>query len=80
MTALRPYWVAKIDPTNWEVVAEYPYRGYRGDWIVIDSKSEYLYVPAAGSSNVTKINNATGEIEWSTPTGTGPLWRHAECR
>jgi hypothetical protein len=71
-TALRPFWVAKIDPANWEVVAEYPYRGYRGDWIVIDSKSEYLYVPAAGSSNVTKINNATGEIEWSTPTGVGP--------
>lgn len=71
-TALRPFWVAKIDPENWEVVAEYPYRGYRGDWIVIDSASEYLYVPAAGSSNVTKINNATGEIEWSTPTGVGP--------
>jgi len=71
-TALRPYWVAKIDPENWEVVAEYPYRGYRGDWIIIDSKSEYLYVPAAGSSNVTKVNIATGAIEWSTPTGTGP--------
>jgi DNA-binding beta-propeller fold protein YncE len=71
-TVLRPYWVAKIDPENWEVVAEYPYRGYRGDWIIIDSKSEYLYVPAAGSSNVTKININTGEIPWSTPTGTGP--------
>ena len=72
MTALRPYWVTKIDPENWEVVAEYPYRGYRGDWIVIDSKSEYFYVPAAGSANVTKVNIATGDIEWSTPTGTGP--------
>ena len=72
MTALRPYWVTKIDPENWEVVAEYPYRGYRGDWIVIDSKSEYLYVPAAGSSNVTKVNIGTGAIEWSTATGTGP--------
>ena len=72
MTVLRPYWVAKIDPENWEVVAEYPYRGYRGDWIIIDSKSEYLYVPAAGSSNVTKVNINTGAIEWSTPTGTGP--------
>ncbi len=67
MTALRPYWVTKIDPENWEVVAEYPYRGYRGDWIVIDSKSEYFYVPAAGSANVTKVNIATGDIEWSTP-------------
>lgn len=72
LTALRPYWVAKIDPTNWEVVAEYPYRGYRGDWITIDSKSEYLYIPAAGSSNLTKINNKTGAIEWSKPTGIGP--------
>lgn len=72
MTAALPYWVAKIDPSNWEVVAEYPYRGYRGDWVIIDSNSDYLYVPAAGSANVTKINNATGAIEWSTPTGTGP--------
>ena len=72
MTALRPYWVTKIDPENWEVVAEYPYRGYRGDWIIIDSNSEYLYVPAAGSSNVTKVNIGTGAIEWSTATGTGP--------
>jgi len=72
MTMLRPFWVAKIDPETWEVVAEYPYRGYRGDWIIIDSKSEYLYVPAAGSSNVTKVNIATGAIEWSAATGTGP--------
>ena len=72
MTLLRPYWVVKIDPENWEVVAEYPYRGYRGDWITIDSKSEYFYVPAAGSANVTKVNIATGAIEWSTPTGVGP--------
>ncbi len=72
MTVLRPYWVAKIDPENWEVVAEYPYSGFRGDWIVIDSNSEYLYVPAAGSSNVTKVNIATGAVEWSAATGTGP--------
>jgi len=72
MTALRPYWVTKIDPETWEVVGEYPYRGYRGDWIIIDSNSEYFYVPAAGSSNVTKVNNLTGAIEWSTATGTGP--------
>lgn len=72
MTALRPYWVTKIDPENWEVVAEYPYSGYRGDWVIIDSRSEYLYVPAAGSSNVTKVNIGSGAIEWSTATGTGP--------
>ena len=72
LTVLRPYWVTKIDPTNWEVVAEYPYSGYRGDWIIIDSKSENIYIPASGSSNVTKINTGTGAIEWSTATGTGP--------
>jgi len=72
LTVLRPYWVTKIDPTNWEVVAEYPYSGYRGDWIVIDSKSENIYIPASGSSNVTKINTGTGAIEWSAATGTGP--------
>lgn len=71
-TALRPYWVAKIDPENWEVVDEYPYRGYRGDWVSIDSNSEYMYIPAAGSSNVTKVNIETGEIPWSTSTGIGP--------
>ena len=72
ITVLRPFWVAKIDPVNWEVVAEYPYTGYRGDWIIIDSKSEYMYVPAAVSNNVTKVNLATGAIEWATSTGIGP--------
>jgi len=72
LAALRPYWVAKIDPDTWEVVGEFPYSGYRGDWIVIDSKGENLYVPAAGSSNVSKINTLTGAVEWSAATGTGP--------
>lgn len=72
MTALRPYWVAKLDPTTWEVVAEYPYTGYRGDWVIIDSNSEYMYIPAAVSNNVTKVNLATGAIEWATSTGIGP--------
>ena len=72
LTASLPYWVTKLDPETWEVVAEYPFRGVRGDWVIIDSASDYLYVPAAGSANVTKINNSTGAIEWSTPTGIGP--------
>lgn len=72
VTALRPYWVAKLDPTTWEVVAEYPYTGYRGDWVIIDSNSEYMYIPAAVSNNVTKVNLATGAIEWATSTGIGP--------
>jgi len=71
-TVRRPYWVSKIDPESWEVVAEYPYPGYRGDWIIIDSNSEYMYVPAALSTNVSKINMATGAIEWFAATGVGP--------
>ncbi len=72
LTILRPFWIAKIDPEDWEVVKEYPYPGYRGDWIVIDSKREFMYVPAAGTSNLTKINMQTGEIAWVAATGTGP--------
>jgi DNA-binding beta-propeller fold protein YncE len=70
--AWRPFWVAKIDPETWEVVAEYPYRGYRGDWIVIDNSGENIFVPAAGSANVTKVNTTNGAIEWSAAVGMGP--------
>tara|TARA_B110000483_G_scaffold77522_2_gene96556 strand:+ start:34256 stop:35998 length:1743 start_codon:yes stop_codon:yes gene_type:complete len=70
-TALRPYWVSKLDPETWEVVDEYPHRGYRGDWITIDATSEHIYVPTA-SSSVNKINTETGEVVWSAPTGVGP--------
>lgn len=72
LTVLRPHWVAKLDPVTWEVVDEYPYRGYRGDWVTIDSNSEYMYVPSAGSSNVTKVDLSNGDIVWSKPSGTGP--------
>jgi len=72
VTAMRPYWVTKLNPETWEVVAEYPYTGYRGDWVIIDSRSEYMYVPAAVSNNVTKVNLGTGAIEWATSTGIGP--------
>jgi DNA-binding beta-propeller fold protein YncE len=43
-----------------------------GDWIIIDSNSEYIYVPAAVSNNVTKVNLLTGPHEWTTSTGIGP--------
>ena len=72
LTALRPFWIAKLDPRTWEVVKEYPYPGYRGDWITFDAKREYMYVPAGASSNVSKINIETGEIVWTVPTGIGP--------
>ena len=71
-TMMRPFWVTKLDPETWEVVAEYPYTGYRGDWIIIDSNSESMYVPAAVSNNVTKVNLLTGAIEWAASTGIGP--------
>lgn len=70
-TALRPYWVAKLDPETWEVLEEYPHQGYRGDWITIDNAGENIYVPTA-SSSVNKIDTETGEILWSAPTGVGP--------
>ena len=72
VTVLRPYWVARIDPDNWEVVREYPHPGYRANWIVIDSAGEYMYIPSGGTSNISKINLDTGEIAWVSGTGTGP--------
>ena len=72
LTTMKPFWVAKIDPETWEVVQEYPYPGFRGDWIVIDSKKEFMYVTAAGSSNVSKVNLETGEIAWAAGSGISP--------
>ena len=72
VTALRPFWVAQIDPDTWEVVGEYPYPGYRGDWILIDDASEFIYVPGGGSHSLSKIELATGNIAWHRSTGIGP--------
>ena len=69
---MRPFWVAKVDPRNWEVVQEYPYPGFRANWIVIDSAQEFMYVPVGANSYLNKINLGTGEIAWTTPTGIGP--------
>ena len=69
---IRPFWVAKVDPETWEVVQEYPYPGFRANWIVIDSAQENMYVAVGANSFVSKINLETGEIVWTTPTGTGP--------
>lgn len=72
LTTIRPFWVARLDPDTWEVVREYPYPGYRGDWISFDARREHMYVTAGASANVTKINLESGAIVWTTPTGTGP--------
>ncbi len=69
---MRPFWVAKVDPESWEVVREYPYPGFRANWIVVDANQEFMYVPVGANSYLNKINLETGEIAWTTPTGIGP--------
>ena len=71
LVAMRPFWIAKIDPDTWEVVREYPIPGYRPNWAVIDSAKENIYV-IASSSVASKINLATGAVEWTNGTGIGP--------
>ena len=70
-TALRPFWIAKIDPETWEVLREYPIPGYRPNWLVVDSAKENMYV-INSLSNAAKINIETGEIIWTNGTGIGP--------
>ncbi len=72
LTTMKPFWVAKIDPDKWQVVQEYPYAGFRGDWIVIDAQKEFMYVTAAGTSNVNKIHLESGEIRWTSAAGISP--------
>jgi DNA-binding beta-propeller fold protein YncE/cytochrome c553 len=72
LTTMKPFWVAKLDPVTWEVVQEYPYPGFRGDWIVIDAKKEFMYVTAGGTSNISKINLETGDVVWAAATGISP--------
>jgi DNA-binding beta-propeller fold protein YncE/cytochrome c553 len=72
ITTMKPFWVAKIDPDTWEVVQEYPYPGFRGDWIVIDAAKEFMYITAGGNSMLSKINLETGEIVWNSGTGISP--------
>lgn len=71
LVAMRPFWIAKIDPDTWEVVREYPIPGYRPNWAVIDSAKENIYV-IASSSVASKINLETGAVEWTNGTGIGP--------
>ena len=70
-TALRPFWIAKIDPDTWEVLREYPIPGYRPNWLVVDSAKENMYV-INSLSNAAKINIETGEVVWTNGTGIGP--------
>ena len=71
LMAMRPFWIAKIDPDTWTVLKEYPLPGYRPNWIVIDFAKEYMYV-VNSLSNASKIDIETGEIIWTNGTGIGP--------
>jgi len=71
LLAMRPFWVAKINPQTWEVEQEYPLPGYRPNWLVVDSAKEYMYV-VNSMSNAAKIDIATGEVVWTNGTGIGP--------
>ncbi|MFL2547236.1 MAG: hypothetical protein ACJ0SL_07730 [Candidatus Rariloculaceae bacterium] len=71
LTAMRPFWIAKIDPETWEVIAEFPIPGYRPNWAVVDNAKEYIY-PIMGNSVASKVDLNTGEIIWTNGTGIGP--------
>jgi hypothetical protein len=71
LLAMRPYWIAKINPDTWEVEAEFPVPGYRPNWVVVDSAKEYLYVINT-MSNAAKMDVETGEVIWTNGTGIGP--------
>ena len=72
ITTMKPFWVAKLDPDTWEIVQEYPYPGFRGDWVVIDAKKKFMYVTAGGTSNVSKIDLKSGDVVWAAGAGISP--------
>jgi DNA-binding beta-propeller fold protein YncE len=71
LMAMRPFWIARINPETWEVEQEYPIPGYRPNWLIVDSAKENMYVINT-LSNASKINIETGAIEWTNGTGIGP--------
>ena len=71
LMAMRPYWIAKINPDTWEVEAEFPIPGYRPNWALVDSSRENIYVINT-MSNVAKMDIDTGEVVWTNGTGIGP--------
>ena len=71
LMAMRPFWVAKINATTWEVELEFPVPGYRPNWALIDNANEYIYT-ITSTSNISKIDLNTGEVQWTNGTGIGP--------
>jgi DNA-binding beta-propeller fold protein YncE len=67
-----PFWVAKVDPKDWSVVAEYPYPGLRSNWIQFDANGSHMFVNGSADDSLSKIDIATGEMVWRAFTGAGP--------
>ena len=68
----KPFWVAKVRLSDWTVVQEYPYPGYRSDWLQFSPDGKFFYVNGSGDDKVIKISVETGEVVWSQATGPGP--------
>lgn len=66
------FWIAKIDPETWTVVREYPYPGWRSDWIQFSADGKSMYVDGYLDDTVSKIDLETGKLVWRTDTGPGP--------
>ena len=71
LLAIRPFWIARIDPDTWEVVQEYPVPGYRPNWLIVDAAKENMYT-VNSMATASKINIETGEVIWTNGTGIGP--------
>ncbi|PKP69277.1 MAG: hypothetical protein CVT82_11595 [Alphaproteobacteria bacterium HGW-Alphaproteobacteria-4] len=69
---IRPFWVSKVRLADWTVVQEYPYPGYRSNWIQFSPDNKFFYVDGSGDDKLIKINIETGEVVWSQATGPGP--------
>ena len=69
---IRPFWVAKVRLSDWSVEREYPYPGYRSDWLQFSADGKSFYVNGSGDDKVIKIDIETGNVVWSQATGPGP--------
>ena len=64
LLAMRPYWVAKINPETWEVEAEFPIPGYRPNWLIVDAAKEYFYViNTMGNAAQNEPGNGRGVMD-----------------
>ena len=72
LLAMRPFWVATIDPDTWERWSpSTPSPAIARTGSVIDNAKEYIY-PIMSSSVAAKVDIRTGEIIWTNGTGIGP--------